>query len=124
MSAGPHSHTYAVGHRFTVTKKSGEEIVMLDRPFQFGEQKSYSLKPEVILETGDTVTTTCIYTNTTNKSISFGENTGDEMCFNFASYYPKDALSCGGGLIGGLGGLLGGGGTGGAGGFLGGLFGR
>jgi mono/diheme cytochrome c family protein len=120
MSAGPHSHTYAVGHRFTVTKKSGEQIVMLDRPFQFGEQKSYTLKPEVILETGDTVTTTCIYTNTTNKSINFGENTGDEMCFNFASYYPKDALSCGGGGL--LGGLLSGGGAG-AGGLLGGLLG-
>jgi mono/diheme cytochrome c family protein len=126
MSAGPHSHTYAVGHRFTVTKKNGDEIVMLDRPFQFGEQKSYDLVPEVILETGDTVTTTCRYTNTTNKSINFGENTGDEMCFNFASYYPKDALSCGGsgGLIGGLlnsGGLIGGGAGGG--GLLGGLIG-
>jgi mono/diheme cytochrome c family protein len=120
LTAGPHSHTYAVGHRFTVKKKSGEEIVMLDRPFAFGEQKSYTLTSEVILETGDSVSTTCIYTNKTANNINFGENTGDEMCFNFAMYYPKDALSCGGGLIGGL---LGGGG-GGAGGFLGGLLGR
>ncbi len=121
MSANPHSHTYAVRHRFVVKKKSGEEIVMLDRPFQFGEQKSYKLSSEVILETGDTVYTTCFYTNPTSKSINFGENTGDEMCFNFASYYPKDALSCGGGL----GGLLGGGGLGGLlGGGLGGLLGR
>jgi hypothetical protein len=108
MTAGPHSHTYAVGHRFTVKKKSGEEIVMLDHAFQFGEQKSYRLEPEVILETGDTVYTTCVYTNTTNRNINFGQNTGDEMCFNFASYYPKGALNCGGGLLGGLGGLLGG----------------
>jgi hypothetical protein len=94
MSASPHSHTYAVGHKFTVTKKDGTEIVMLDKPFQFGEQKSYPLEKEQILESGDTVTTTCIYTNKGNTDISFGENTGDEMCFNFASYYPKDGFSC------------------------------
>jgi hypothetical protein len=86
MSASPHSHTYAVGHKFTVKKANGSELVMLDKPFQFGK--------EVILENGDTVTTTCVYTNTTNSDISFGENTGDEMCFNFASYYPKDGFSC------------------------------
>ena len=25
----------------------------------------------------------------------FGQNTDDEMCFNFVSYYPKGALTCG-----------------------------
>lgn len=94
MSASPHSHTYAVAHKFSVKKANGSEIVMLDKPFQFGEQKSYPFDKEVIIENGDTVTTTCVYTNKTNQDISFGENTGDEMCFNFASYYPKDGFSC------------------------------
>ncbi|HEX6243164.1 MAG TPA: hypothetical protein VFZ61_19760 [Polyangiales bacterium] len=111
LTASPHSHTYAVGHRFSVKKASGEEIVLLDRPFTFGEQKSYGLSPEVIVQEGDTITTTCVYSNPTNRSINFGENTDDEMCFNFATYWPKGALVCslfgGGGL---LGGLLGGGG--------------
>jgi hypothetical protein len=108
LSAGPHSHTYAIGHRFAVKKASGEEIVMLDRPFVFGEQKSYDLEPEVVLEAGDTVTTTCIYANPTNRNINFGENTGDEMCFNFAVYWPKGSLVCGLGAGGFLGGLFGG----------------
>jgi hypothetical protein len=94
MSASPHSHTYAVGHKFSVKRKDGSEVVMLDKPFQFGEQKSYPFDKELILEGGDTVTTTCVYTNKTNTAINFGENTGDEMCFNFASYYPKDGFSC------------------------------
>ena len=28
--------------------------------------------------------------------ITFGENTGNEMCFNFATYYPMGAMNCGG----------------------------
>jgi hypothetical protein len=107
LSASPHSHTLAIGHKFTVKKKDGREIVMLDRPFQFGEQKSYNLEPELVLEAGDSVTTTCFYTNPTNQNVSFGENTGNEMCFNFATYYPKGSLVCGG-LSGLLGGVLGG----------------
>jgi hypothetical protein len=90
--------------------------LLLDHPFKFGEQGSYPLTPNVVIETGDTVYTSCFYTNPTSRDVSFGQNTSDEMCFNFAGYYPKTAnLSCGlGGLLGGLGGLLGGlgGGTG------------
>jgi hypothetical protein len=103
MTASPHAHKYAVSTRFTVKKKDGREIVMLDHPFVFGEQGSYRLDPEVIVETGDTIYTTCVYSNTTNQDVNFGMNTADEMCFNFASYYPSGALSCGlGGLLDGL----------------------
>jgi hypothetical protein len=57
-----------------------------------------------------------IYTNTTGRDVNFGQNTSDEMCFNFAAYYPRGALSCGG-----LGGLIGGGGAAGSGRFIGGF---
>lgn len=96
LSASPHAHTYAVHMKFTVQKKDGRVIVMHDQPFTFDAQKSYALPEEVVLETGDTVNTTCTYTNDTNKNIRFGESTTNEMCFNFAVYYPKDALKCGG----------------------------
>jgi hypothetical protein len=76
---------------------------MHDMPFQFGEQGSYALDPEVIVNTGDVITTTCTFTNKTNKNISFGESTESEMCFNFAVYYPKGAFSCGGFGGGGIG---------------------
>jgi len=105
MTASPHAHQYARHMKFVVTKKDKTQIVMHDGPFQFGEQASYALEPDVVIETGDVVTTTCSYTNDTSKNITFGESTSNEMCFNFASYWPAGALSCGGAGAGGLGGL-------------------
>jgi hypothetical protein len=118
LSASPHAHKYARHMRFTLTRASGEMITMHDQAFMFGEQKSFALDPPVVVQPGDVITTTCIYTNMTSRDITFGESTENEMCFNFATYYPAGALTCsGGGLIGG-----GGGGTG-AGGVFGGLLG-
>lgn len=98
LTAGPHAHRLATHMKFTVKKKNGQEIVMHDAPFQFGEQGTYALEPEVILETGDVVTTICTYDNPSNRNVTFGESTDNEMCFNFASYYPKGALRCSGGI--------------------------
>lgn len=95
FSASPHAHKFAQHMRFSVQKASGERIVMFDGSFDFEEQQAYPLTPLVQLETGDKVITTCTYDNTTDRAVSFGEDTDDEMCFNFASYYPMGALSCG-----------------------------
>jgi len=95
FSASPHAHKLAHHMRFSVQKASGERIVMFDGSFDFEEQQAYPLAPLVELQTGDKVITTCIYDNTTDRAVSFGEDTNDEMCFNFASYYPMAALSCG-----------------------------
>jgi hypothetical protein len=96
LSASPHAHTTAHHMKFTVKKPSGEQIVMHDRAFDFNEQQSYTLETPIQLESGDVVTTTCTYDNPTDRAITFGENTGNEMCFNFATYYPMGALNCGG----------------------------
>ena len=48
-----------------------------------------------VVENGDTFTTTCTYDNESNKSIAFGQNTDNEMCFLITSYFPKGALNCG-----------------------------
>ncbi|MET0384957.1 MAG: hypothetical protein ABW321_03310 [Polyangiales bacterium] len=37
---------------------------------------------------------TCSYQNDTDRAAGFGENTGDEMCFNFVMVYPKDNFGC------------------------------
>ncbi|MET0342158.1 MAG: hypothetical protein ABW252_14230 [Polyangiales bacterium] len=103
LTAGPHAHKLATHMKFTVRKANGQQIVMHDEPFLFGEQGTYPLPGgEVIVETGDVVTTTCTFTNPTSRNVTFGESTDSEMCFNFATFWPKGALSCGGGL-GGLG---------------------
>jgi hypothetical protein len=95
LSASPHAHKLAHHMKFTVTKASGETVVMHDADFNYEEQGTFELKAPVEINTGDKITTTCVFTNTTNDAVSFGENTADEMCFNFATYYPRGALSCG-----------------------------
>lgn len=97
LTAAPHAHKYAVHMTFKVKKKGGPEIVMHDQPFAFGEQGTYPVPGgDLVVESGDVITTTCYYTNDTNKDIRFGESTENEMCFNFALYYPKGGFSCGG----------------------------
>jgi hypothetical protein len=100
LTASPHAHKYATHMKFTATV-GGEQIVMHDLPFNFEEQRSKRLPHELVLNAGDTVTTTCTYANTTNRDINFGEDTDAEMCFNFAVYYPMGALSCGASAAGG-----------------------
>lgn len=96
LSASPHAHKLAHHMRFAVTRASGEVIVMHDAAFNYEEQGTFELEHPVEVRTGDKVTTTCVFTNTTNNAVSFGEDTAGEMCFNFATYYPRGALSCGG----------------------------
>jgi hypothetical protein len=95
LSASPHAHKLAVRMVFTVKKKDGQTIMMHDMPFAFGEQKSYKLDPPVVVTNGDVINTSCFYENTTSQRVGFGESTTDEMCFNFALYYPAGALKCG-----------------------------
>jgi hypothetical protein len=94
LTASPHAHTLAKGMDFRATV-GGKEVVMHQGPFDFNEQKMYPVPGgDLVLNTGDTVTTTCIFDNPSNSNVGFGENTGNEMCFNFAVYYPMGALSC------------------------------
>jgi hypothetical protein len=95
LSASPHAHKLAVRMTFTLQKKGGPTITMHDMPFMFGEQKSYPLDPPIVVNPGDVITTTCTFNNTTNRTVTFGESTNDEMCFNFALYYPAGGLRCG-----------------------------
>jgi hypothetical protein len=94
ISESPHAHKLAT-HMKLVLKRGGEEIKLHDGAFAFdGQVANYFDKP-VELKSGDQVTTTCHYKNDTNQTVRFGENTGNEMCFNFVTYYPMGALSCG-----------------------------
>jgi len=99
MTASPHAHKLARHMKFDIKKKNGQAIVMHDMPFMFGEQKTYTLDPPIVVEAGDVINTTCTYSNDGNSAVTFGENTGNEMCFNFASYYPAGSLTCGAGGI-------------------------
>ena len=94
MSESPHAHKLAKHMKFQV-KRGSELITLRDEKFNFEEQTSRALPEPFELKNGDQVITTCHFKNDTNALVTFGENTGSEMCFNFASYYPMGALSCG-----------------------------
>jgi len=100
LSASPHAHKNAHHMTFTVEKANGQKITMHDDAFNFEEQTVYPMTPPVVIEAGDRIITTCTFSNPTDRTITFGENTGNEMCFNFAMYEPMGGLTCGG--LGGL----------------------
>jgi mono/diheme cytochrome c family protein len=92
ITSSPHMHSYGVAAKFEIIRADGTVEMLHDTPFNWEDQK---IKPiEAVLNTGDQVKTTCIYENTTGRTVSFGQSSADEMCFNFARYYPMDALTC------------------------------
>ena len=94
MTASPHAHRLARKTVFTLQKKNGTKITMLDEPFTFGEQATFPLTDKLVVENGDKVITECIFGNDTNQAVRFGESNDTEMCFNFAAYYPVGAFCC------------------------------
>jgi len=94
LTASPHGHRMAKHMKFTVERAGGETIVMHDQSFNFEEQGQFDLDEPITLNKGDKLVTTCTYENDTAQTVNFGEDTGNEMCFNFALYYPQGALRC------------------------------
>jgi len=92
ITSSPHMHKLGVHAKFTVQRGDGKVEVIHDLPFNFEEQTTRNI--DVVLNNGDKVTTTCVYTNTTNQSVGFGQKTDQEMCFNFSLYYPMCAMKC------------------------------
>ena len=94
ITSSPHMHKTGTGGKFEIVRADGKVEVMDDSPFN---QEDQTVTPiNYVLNRGDKVRTTCRYENPTSQTKRFGESTEDEMCFNFARYYPKGALSCGG----------------------------
>jgi hypothetical protein len=92
ITSSPHMHKLGVHAKFTVQRADGKVEVIHDLPFNFEEQTTRAI--DVVLNNGDKVTTTCVYSNPSNKAVAFGTNTDQEMCFNFALYYPMCAMKC------------------------------
>jgi hypothetical protein len=80
----PHMHKLAISHKATVSRANGDQSCLVDVPrWDFGWQGGYMLKNSFQVMPGETINTSCTWTNNTNQAAGFGEGTGDEMCFNF-----------------------------------------
>jgi hypothetical protein len=87
---------HKLGTKFTTTLTSGKTTTpIVDVPkWDFNDQITYPVDPATTLvRPGDTLTTTCTYTNPTDKAVTFGEKTENEMCLNFIMVYPLKAIA-------------------------------
>jgi hypothetical protein len=87
--AWPHMHKLGMAlstERLPGGDDTTPDPVFSQDPFSFENQESHpiNLKPAH----GDVLRTRCTWKNPGDVSVGFGENTEDEMCFDFLSYYP------------------------------------
>jgi hypothetical protein len=93
ISSWPHMHLTGTHFTSVLTRKSGDTITLLDKPFSFDNQIGYDTP--VILSPGDKIRSTCSYQNQTGNIIRFGTNSSDEMCYDFVLAYPVGSLVSG-----------------------------
>jgi hypothetical protein len=92
----PHMHEIGVHMKSEVMKAgSSTWTTVFDKPFTFDYQVHYMQKPNLVLQPGDTIRSTCSYMNGTGAHVSFGQSTKQEMCYQFAFSYPAGALDNG-----------------------------
>ncbi|MGZ3456650.1 MAG: monooxygenase [Polyangiales bacterium] len=91
-AVGAFPHMHQLGKSIVTTVMPGGDGAPIDlgtdHAFDFGSQFFTPLS-DVVINPGDVVKTRCVWENTTDNDVSFGENTEDEMCFSFTLYYPK-----------------------------------
>ena len=97
----PHMHQIGTHFRVDMTL-AGVTTTPIDETWNFGDQKLWLYLPPTAqmfdVAAGDSITTTCTYTNNTGAIVHWGESSTQEMCFNFLYYYPApngDGSSCG-----------------------------
>lgn len=83
----PHMHVSGKALHSWIENGDGTTPLVDVDDYDFNYQVTYP--NDVQLKVGDTVRTTCTWQNTTASPKGFGEDTNDEMCFNFVSYYPR-----------------------------------
>lgn len=94
----PHMHQLGAAFSTKVNHANGTSSSLGEvATWDFYNQIGYPMNVQV--GAGDTVVTRCTWNNTTSERVNFGEKTGDEMCYNFVTYYPKTNLQAFSGVI-------------------------
>jgi hypothetical protein len=90
----PHMHYVGSHLKLTHTSSGGAPTVLFDQDYSFDAQVHVAFEPAVALGAGDELTIRCTYDNPHPQEISFGETSGDEMCFAGLWVYPAGAPFC------------------------------
>jgi len=91
LSIWPHMHQLGTHMNIVLNRAGGAKETLHNAPFSFDDQRAYA--KDVTVNDGDTITSTCTYNNTTSLPVTFGPNTENEMCYNFITAWPANALS-------------------------------
>lgn len=86
----PHMHKLGRHLRSVITRLDGTTEVLTDASYDFNDQQRYP--SETLIQPGDIIQTTCTFDNDTNRTVHFGEQTSDEMCFNFMLVWPPESM--------------------------------
>jgi hypothetical protein len=90
LFASPHMHKLGTHLTTVINRKAGGTEMVVDQPFAFMDQRQYPTN--LIVHPGDTLSTTCTYMNSSPSTVTFGESTTSEMCYNFVLSYPAHSL--------------------------------
>jgi hypothetical protein len=87
-----HMHLTGVWQKTTLVRNDGAREVLLDKAFDFEAQDTVVLDPPVRVEAGDRLEVECNFENDTDRTLTFGESTGEnEMCLT--SFYRFPAVA-------------------------------
>jgi hypothetical protein len=97
LASNPHAHELATRFTTEIVRNEGtasETVELLTdvNPWDFNDQTSYPQDPPVVVNEGDGIRVTCEYYNHRNTTATWGENTEDEMCFDFLLVTPLPTL--------------------------------
>jgi hypothetical protein len=93
IGASPHMHQLGRAFKTELLRSGGVTETVVDVPaFNFENQIMYFVEPEIVVNPGETLRTTCTYDNPGPAPVQFGEATTDEMCFDFVLAYPIEGL--------------------------------
>jgi hypothetical protein len=103
MYVTPHMHTKGVHSKAVINRAGGEQVTFLDEPFEFREQRLYRMPkdgsaPDLLLDPGDTISTTCDWVNDTDFPLVYGQSTTNEMCFLTVWAWPAGSITNGSSL--------------------------
>jgi Copper type II ascorbate-dependent monooxygenase, C-terminal domain/Copper type II ascorbate-dependent monooxygenase, N-terminal domain len=79
-----HMHRLGQGGQVAILRASGKREVLLSiSRWQFNWQRDYRLAVPVRFNNGDRLSIRCTHRNRTKRTVTWGENSSDEMCIGF-----------------------------------------
>ena len=82
----PHMHQLGTEFRAVLRRAGGESVVLWDDEYQF-ESQEFAPLPEIEVQSGDTLETSCTWMNTTNFDVGWGTSSEAEMCYSILMSY-------------------------------------